>query len=97
MNAVLATMLDPAASEFVITHVEMIKVGTCTARVRHGYGTVAHVRHGDTRTERKRWRGVGAACVWHAWEKGCAEWVWFGSGGGDENGKRTAARCERNV
>ncbi|GLI61323.1 hypothetical protein VaNZ11_003680, partial [Volvox africanus] len=25
MNAVLATMLDPAASEFVITHVEMIK------------------------------------------------------------------------
>jgi methylthioribulose 1-phosphate dehydratase/enolase-phosphatase E1 len=26
LNAVLATMLDPAASEFSVTHLEMIKV-----------------------------------------------------------------------
>lgn len=28
LNAVMATMLDPTSSEFVITHVEMIKVST---------------------------------------------------------------------
>jgi ribulose-5-phosphate 4-epimerase/fuculose-1-phosphate aldolase len=36
LNAVLATMLDPASTEFRVTHLEMIKVLYCCQQHIHG-------------------------------------------------------------
>ena len=76
MNAMLATLLDPEASEFRITHIEMIKVGAggeaagtlpgveatlCPVGPRQVGGRVA-----------ERWRRVGGWCTQSvkSWEVG---------------------------